>query len=169
MQVQLLRSLKEKLYEPLGGVETPTANVRVAAATNRHLAALMAADRCRGGPSCRINVIRLEMSRLRERLADVSLPAVSFLRQLLVNGGKVVEGVSPPALRRPIAYPFPGNVREQDDTLRTGLRLEHGCSNRGGGPQRLVHGSHDRGGRLAAGVGAPHIDGKTGGQPCSSI
>jgi len=117
VQVKLLRLLQERQYEPLGDVRTRIADVRIVAATHQDLAGLMKAGTFRSDLYYRINVIRLEMPPLRERPADVPLLAEAFLRRLSMVRGKAVEGCSRQALRRLMAYGFPGNVRELENIL----------------------------------------------------
>jgi transcriptional regulator with PAS, ATPase and Fis domain len=130
VQVKLLRLLQERAYEPLGDVRTLTADVRVVAATNRSLLELVASGEFRKDLYYRVNVIRVEMPPLRERIDDVPLLAEAFLRRLSMTRGKVVDGLSRDALRRLMQYGFPGNVRELENILEhayvlcTGLRIE---------------------------------------------
>jgi transcriptional regulator with PAS, ATPase and Fis domain len=65
----------------------------------------------------RINVIRLEMPPLRERMGDVPLLTDAFLRRLSTTRGKVVDGLSREARWRLMQYDFPGNVRELENIL----------------------------------------------------
>jgi PAS domain S-box-containing protein len=117
LQVKLLRLLQERAYEPLGGVDSRRADVRVVAATNRNLAHRSAAGEFRSDLYYRINVIRLEMPPLRERPGDVPLLVDATLRSLSMMRGKFVEGVSRDVLRCLMAYPFPGNIRELENIL----------------------------------------------------
>jgi PAS domain S-box-containing protein len=126
VQVKLLRLLQDKLYEPLGSVDTVSADVRVVAATNRNLAQRAAEGHFRHDLYYRINVIRLEMPPLRERTADIPLLAEAFLRRLSMTRGRVVEGVSRAVLARLMAYPFPGNVRELENALEHAYVLSRG-------------------------------------------
>jgi len=126
VQVKLLRLLQERKYEPLGDVRSRTADVRILAATNRDLGAMVREGAFRPDLYYRINVIRLEMPPLRARSADIPPLAESFLRRLSATRGKVVEGVSRPALRRLMAYDFPGNVRELENILEHGYVLCEG-------------------------------------------
>jgi transcriptional regulator with PAS, ATPase and Fis domain len=128
VQVKLLRLLQERTVEPLGGIESVPVDVRVVAATNRNLLQRVDEGRFREDLYYRINVIRLEMPPLRERPADVPLLADAFLRRLSMGRGKVVDGLSRAALRRLMAYRFPGNVRELENVLEHAYVL---C----GGPQ----------------------------------
>jgi transcriptional regulator with PAS, ATPase and Fis domain len=130
VQVKLLRLLQERVYEPLGDIRTLSADIRVVAATNRSLTKLVETGEFRQDLYYRVNVIRLEMPPLRERIDDVPLLAEAFLRRLSMTRGKVVDGLSREALRRLMQYDFPGNVRELENILEhayvlcTGIRVE---------------------------------------------
>jgi len=117
LQVKLLRLLQEKVYEPLGDVRTVSTDVRIVAATNRGLARLVEDGVIRQDLYYRINVIRMEMPPLRERMGDVPLLTEAFLRRLSTTRGKVVDGLSREAHWRLMQYDFPGNVRELENIL----------------------------------------------------
>ena len=123
VQVKLLRLLQDRVYEPLGTVDSRTADVRILAATNRPLAKLVDSGSFRSDLYYRINVIRLEMPPLRERRADIPLLAEAFLRRLSATRGKLVTGISRAALRRLMSHDFPGNVRELQNVLEHGFVL----------------------------------------------
>jgi transcriptional regulator with PAS, ATPase and Fis domain len=130
VQVKVLRLLQERAYEPLGDVRTLSADVRIVAATNRDLAGLVEDGVIRQDLYYRINVIRLELPPLRERMGDVPLLTEAFLRWLSTTRGKVVDGLSREARWRLMQYDFPGNVRELENILEhayvlcTGRRIE---------------------------------------------
>jgi PAS domain S-box-containing protein len=126
IQVKLLRLLQERVYEPLGSVESRHADVRILAATNRRLAQLVEDGSFRSDLYYRVNVIRLEMPPLRERPADIPALTQAFLRRLSATRGKVIVGVSRAALRRLTTYDFPGNVRELENILEHGYVLCEG-------------------------------------------
>jgi len=117
IQVKLLRLLQERLYEPLGDVRSRTAEVRVVAATNRGLTRMVEEGAFRRDLYYRVNVIRLEMPPLRERIDDIPLLADAFLRRLSMTRGKVVDGLQRSALRQLMRHDYPGNVRELQNIL----------------------------------------------------
>jgi PAS domain S-box-containing protein len=127
VQVKVLRLLQERSFEPLGDVRTLTADVRIVAATNRDLAKLVEDGVIRRDLYYRINVIRLEMPPLRDRMGDVPLLTEAFLRRLSTTRGKVVDGLSREARWRLMQYDFPGNVRELENILEHAYVL---CSGR---------------------------------------
>lgn len=123
VQVKLLRLLQERKYEPLGDVNSRSADVRIVTATNRNLSKMVEEGSFRRDLYYRINVIRLEMPPLRERTADIPPLAEAFLRRLSATRGKVVEGISRAALRRLMDYDYLGNVRELENILEHGYVL----------------------------------------------
>ena len=130
VQVKILRLLQDKSYEPLGGVESVRADVRIIAATNRKLMEMVEKGTFREDLYYRVNVIPMVMPPLRKRKSDIPLLADSFLRNLSITRGKAVEGISHDALRILMNYDYPGNVRELENILEhayalcTGLRIE---------------------------------------------
>jgi PAS domain S-box-containing protein len=126
LQVKILRLLQERVYEPLGGVRSVAADVRIVAATNRDLAGLVAEDGFRRDLYYRVNVIRLVMPPLRERPLDIPLLAEVILHRLSITRGKVVESVSRDAMKLLVDHDFPGNVRELENILEHGHVLSVG-------------------------------------------
>ncbi|QJT11142.1 sigma-54 interaction domain-containing protein [Oceanidesulfovibrio marinus] len=117
LQVKLLRVLQEKQYEPLGAVQPEEADVRVLAATNRDLDALVAAEEFRQDLFYRLNVVRLSIPPLRERAEDIPLLAQHIVEKLNRRQGAAVEGLSENALTLLMRHSFPGNVRELENVL----------------------------------------------------
>jgi two-component system, NtrC family, response regulator AtoC len=120
IQVKLLRALSERTIERVGSNTTVKVDVRVVAATNKNLAALVAKGDFREDLYFRLNVVRLQMPPLRERAEDIVLLAGAFLKEFADENGRPVKPLSDAALRVMRTYPWPGNVRE----LRTAI--EHG-------------------------------------------
>jgi len=114
LQVKLLRVLQEKTYEPLGGVKTLKADVRIVAATHHDLEEMVKEGRFREDLFYRINVIRIELSPLRERREDLPLLINNFINRFSTLQDKTVTGVSPEALILLMSYSYPGNVREKE-------------------------------------------------------
>jgi PAS domain S-box-containing protein len=121
LQVKLLRVLQEKTYEPLGGVQTRKADVRIVAATNRSLETMVAEDTFRQDLYYRINVIKLEIPPLRDRMEDVPLLIDHFIEHFSTLHNKDIDNLSPRALNILMSYDYPGNVRELDNII------EHAC------------------------------------------
>jgi DNA-binding NtrC family response regulator len=119
-QVKLLRVLSERTIERVGSNTPVKVDVRVLAATNRDLTAMVQDGRFREDLFYRLNVVRIDMPPLRDRREDVVLLANSFLREFAEENGKPNKPLSDEAMAALIAYDWPGNVRE----LRTAI--EHG-------------------------------------------
>jgi PAS domain S-box-containing protein len=117
IQAKLLRVLQDKVFEPLGGVESIKADVRIIAATNKDLAELVREGRFRTDLYYRINVFRLELPPLRERMEDVPLLVSHFVGKFSALKGKEISGVSPEPLAILMKYDYPGNVRELENII----------------------------------------------------
>ncbi len=123
LQAKLLRVLQEGTYEPLGGVRTETADVRVVAATNRDLAAMIRDGTFREDLYYRINVFELKLPPLRERMEDVPLLVDHFIRHLSALHEKTITGMSSNALQVLLSHDYPGNVRELENIVEHGFVL----------------------------------------------
>ncbi|KUG28806.1 formate hydrogenlyase transcriptional activator [hydrocarbon metagenome] len=117
LQVKLLRVLQEKVFEPLGSDAPQTADVRVVAATNRDLEAMVAEGTFRRDLFYRLGVVRLVLPPLRERPEDVALLTDHFIAGLNAVQGKNVSGAGPEVMRLLVRHDFPGNVRELQNIL----------------------------------------------------
>ncbi|RZK62450.1 MAG: sigma-54-dependent Fis family transcriptional regulator, partial [Hymenobacter sp.] len=125
-QVKLLRVLQDRTYEVLGDSKPRRLDLRVVAATNRHLAELVAQGRFREDLYYRLNLITLRLPPLRERAADIAALARHFVRQLQATYQRPHLRLSPEALRWLTQQPLPGNVRELKNLVeRTALMSAH--------------------------------------------
>lgn len=116
-QVKLLRVLEEQEYMPLGGVKKETSDVRIIAATHRDLTGMVAEGAFRRDLFYRINVIRLILPPLRERMEDVPLLVERFIGKMNRIRGKAVRGLSQQALELLMAHDYPGNIRELENLI----------------------------------------------------
>ena len=115
-QVKLLRFLQEQEFERVGSTKTVRVNVRVIAATNQDLRQLMVQGGFRQDLFYRLNVIPIELPPLRERPEDI--PAlVEHILAKLASKGRKVKAVAPAAMDALLQYPWPGNIRELENTL----------------------------------------------------
>ncbi len=121
VQARLLKALEEKRFRRVGGVRDLRAGFRLVAATNRDLAAEVAANRFRGDLYYRLNVVRLRMPALRERLEDLPIMVEEILRPLCKEMGRPMPPVSARAMQKLSAYAWPGNVRELRNVLERAL------------------------------------------------
>ncbi len=117
LQVKLLRVLQEKSYEPLGGIKSVNADVRIIAATNRNLEELVVEGGFRQDLFYRLNVVALRLPPLRERLEDLPRLVDHFMARLNAEQGKELQGMSEDVLALFMRHDFPGNVRELENIL----------------------------------------------------
>jgi two-component system nitrogen regulation response regulator NtrX len=111
-QAKVLRALEEQSFERIGGKDTVKVDVRVIAASNRNLEALIRDGRFREDLFYRLNVIPIEVPPLRARAEDIPLLVDHFIRTFSSENGKRVKTLSGEALAYFLAYDWPGNVRE---------------------------------------------------------
>lgn len=123
VQVKLLRVLQEKEFQRVGGNVDLKADVRLVAATNRDLIALMEQNQFRRDLFYRLNVIQLYMPALRERSEDIPELAQHFLGRFAKLAGKTISGLTPDTLRLCLAYKWPGNVRELENAMERAVTL----------------------------------------------
>jgi PAS domain S-box-containing protein len=117
LQVKILRLLQEKTFDPLGGIRSEKANIRIVAATNKNLAEMVKEGTFRQDLFYRINVARLFLPPLRRRKEDIPLLADFFMRKYSHINGSCLESLSPAALSVLMAHDFPGNVRELENII----------------------------------------------------
>ena len=126
MQVKLLRVLENRAFPRVGGTEDVTVDVRVVAATNRDLKALVAEGAFREDLYYRLNVIDIRLPALKERTGDIPLLVARFIRELAEKNHVAVTGITPAALKCLEAYDWPGNVRELRNTIERMVVLSPG-------------------------------------------
>jgi two-component system response regulator AtoC len=123
LQVKLLRALQELQFEPLGGNETITVDTRTILATNEDLEQSVAQGRFRQDLYYRINVIRIELPPLRERVDDIPLLAQHFLARACEEFQRDIECFSPSAMQTMMRYRWPGNIRELENVIQRAVLL----------------------------------------------
>ncbi len=123
LQAKLLRFLQEKEYEPLGGVNTVRADVRIVSATNKNLLNEVQGGRFRDDLYYRLNVINIALPPLAERREDIPLLIKYFLRKYNVLKGKDIEGVSDEVMNILMDYEYPGNIRELENAIEHAFAL----------------------------------------------
>ncbi len=122
-QSKLLRFLQDRSYRPLGSDRFLRANVNVLAATNRHPETLVKDKQFRADLFFRLNVVRLHLSPLRERLSDVPLLARHFVTGFAAESGLGARTLSPAVIAKLLAHDWPGNVRELSNVLQRAVVL----------------------------------------------
>jgi formate hydrogenlyase transcriptional activator len=116
-QIALLRVLQEREFERIGGSHAIAVDVRVIAATNRDLAAAIAAGTFRSDLFYRLSVFPLEMPPLRVRQDDIPLLVEYFIHRYARKAGKTIRGITTKTLELLQAYRWPGNIRELQNVI----------------------------------------------------
>ena len=122
-KVRLLRILQERTYQPLGGTRSIEADVRIVAATNKDLAAMVKKGAFRQDLYYRINVVTLDLPPLRERMEDIPMLVNTFIDRLSRRRGLSATGFSSKALSLLMAHSYPGNIRELENIVEHALVL----------------------------------------------
>src|SRR5215207_3786139 len=125
-QAKILRVLQEHEFERLGGTRTLRVDVRLIAATNRNLPAMVSTGQFREDLYYRLNVVSIETPPLRDRKEDIQALATFFLRRFAGELKKRVDGISNDALKLLMRYNWPGNIRELENALERGVLLTEG-------------------------------------------
>ncbi len=112
LQIKLLRFLGERTFERVGSSKTLTADVRLVAATNKDLEAMVKAGTFREDLYFRLKIVELYLPPLRERMEDVPLLAKNFLSEFAEENGKPITDFTAEALEMLLNHRWPGNVRE---------------------------------------------------------
>ena len=123
MQLRLLRVLQEGELRRVGETATRRVDVRVIAATNADLETAAAAGTFRKDLFYRLNVFPIHLPPLRERAGDIPALAEHFLTVYRTRARRAVPSISPDAMARLRAYPFPGNVRELENEIERAVAL----------------------------------------------
>jgi DNA-binding NtrC family response regulator len=127
MQVKLLRVLQERRFERVGGTEPIEADVRVVAATNRSLTKLVKRGKFREDLYYRLNVVRIELPPLRERIEDIPLLATHFAARY-ARPDEGPKPIAPAAMEKLLAYGWPGNIRELENTVERACVVARGLA-----------------------------------------
>ncbi|HMB54931.1 MAG TPA: sigma-54 dependent transcriptional regulator [Thermoanaerobaculia bacterium] len=126
VQGKVLRVLDERTYERVGGAKTLTADVRLVAATNRPLEAMVESGDFRSDLFYRLNVFPVELPPLRQRESDVPLIARHLVARLAERHGVEVPRLDDEALELLAEQPWPGNVRQLANVLERAVILADG-------------------------------------------
>ena len=126
LQAKLLRFLEEKAFRRVGGAADIRVDIRVVAATNRHLQDEVRAGRFREDLYYRLNVLPIVLPPLRDRVDDIPVLVDFYLESYAREFKKHVDGVTPGAMRRLQRYAWPGNVRELRNAVERAMLLSEG-------------------------------------------
>ena len=116
MQAKLLRVLQERRFERVGGSESIEVDVHVIAATNRSLKRLVKQGKFREDLYYRLNVVKIDLPPLRERVEDIPLLAAHFAEKY-ARPGEPPKRFSPAAMEVLLNYRWPGNIRELENSI----------------------------------------------------
>ena len=125
-QAKLLRVLQDRAVRPLGGTTPVQLDLRIVAATNKDLPALVKDGRFREDLYYRLAVIPIRLPSLRERPEDIMLIAEHCLRETAARLGKDIEGFDETAVHWIERHTWPGNVRELENVVERAVVLAHG-------------------------------------------
>jgi DNA-binding NtrC family response regulator len=130
LQMKLLRVLQERAFERIGDSHTTKVDVRVIAATNSDLGRMVADGLFREDLFYRLNVIPVQLPSLRERKEDIPLLVQHFLEKFAAQAGPARGPItfSQEAMRRMMAYAWPGNVRQLENAVERACAFSAGRS-----------------------------------------
>ncbi len=126
LQVKVLRVIQEKRFQKVGNPKEISVDLQFIAATNRDLQAAVSSGEFRQDLFYRLNVIRIDLPPLRQRLEDIPLLLKHFLQQYCLEYNRDLNGFSPEATQALINYDYPGNIRELENIVERCVVLETG-------------------------------------------
>jgi formate hydrogenlyase transcriptional activator len=126
LQPKLLRVLQEREFERLGSTRTIRSDVRLIAATNRDLGAMVEEQKFRSDLFFRLNVFPVEVPALRERSEDIPLLIRHFAEEFSRRMNKAIETISSETMNALCEYHWPGNIRELQNVIERAVILSHG-------------------------------------------
>ena len=126
IQAKLLRVIESREFKPVGASRTKTADVRIIAATNRDLQAMVEKDEFRQDLFYRLNVFPVFLPPLRERRDDIARLLYHFLKLFCRRTGKRIDGFSDEALKMLVEYDWPGNVRQLKNVVERLIIMAEG-------------------------------------------
>ena len=125
LQPKLLRVLQEQEFERLGGTATRRVDVRVIAATNHSLSAMVGEGKFRSDLFYRLNVFPISVPALRERTEDIPLLARYFTSKYTRRLNRTLQSIPQETLRAMTKYSWPGNVRELQNFIERAVILSN--------------------------------------------
>ena len=126
LQAKLLRAIEDKSFERLGGNKTIHADSRIIAATNRDIETLVREGNFRQDLYYRINVLRIHLPPLRERVECIKPLAEYLLTKLGRSVKSKVDSFDPAVIKMFQQYPWPGNIRQLSNTIERAILMEDG-------------------------------------------
>jgi PAS domain S-box-containing protein len=122
-QIKLLRVIEEQQVQPLGSVKKEKVNVRVIASTNKNLSDMVSKGEFRQDLFYRINVVRLKIPALRERMEDIPLLTDHFITKMNRLRDKNITGIDSETLEALMLHDYPGNIRELENLIERAFVL----------------------------------------------
>ena len=126
LQPKLLRVLQEHEFERLGCARTQRTDVRLVAATNRDLKAMVNDHRFRADLYYRLNVLPLRVPPLRERREDIPVLALHFVEQFSRRNNRCIPSIPSEAMAALVRYAWPGNIRELQNVIERAVIVSRG-------------------------------------------
>lgn len=126
LQPKLLRVLQEREFERLGSTRTLSTNVRLIAATNRDLAAMVEEGKFRSDLFFRLNVFPIRTPALRDRAEDIPLLVRHFAGEFSRRMNKTIDTISSATMDALCMYPWPGNIRELQNVIERAVIVSPG-------------------------------------------
>lgn len=126
LQPKMLRVLQEREFERLGSTRTLSTNLRLIAATNRNLGAMVEEGKFRSDLFFRLNVFPINLPALRDRPQDVPLLIRHFAEEFSRRMNKTIETISPDTMEALQRYSWPGNIRELQNVIERAVILSPG-------------------------------------------
>ncbi|MFH0938661.1 MAG: sigma-54 dependent transcriptional regulator [Planctomycetota bacterium] len=123
LQAKLLRVIEDREVRPLGSNKSVHVNVRLVSASNRVLEDFVKEGRFRQDLYYRLNVIRIDLPPLRERVEDIPILVDHFIGKFAAKAPREVHDIEPDALGLLLRHPWPGNVRELEHTIERAVLL----------------------------------------------
>ncbi|MEH7009588.1 sigma 54-interacting transcriptional regulator [Neobacillus niacini] len=125
LQTKILRVLQEKEFQPIGSSKTIHLNTKIIAATNQNIEQIVADGKFREDLYYRLNIMRLNIPPLRDRIEDLPEIIHTIIRRLN-QGGFYIKGVTHSAVTKLMKHSWPGNVRELQNVLERAANLKTG-------------------------------------------
>ena len=132
LQVKLLRVLQENEIRAVGDSKTKKIDVRVIAATAKHLEDEVSKGTFREDLFFRLNVLPIKLPPLRDRPEDIPLLCQHFLDRFNIRLEKEIKGITPTAMSLLLKHSWPGNVRELENIIERGCCAYRRCDSPAG-------------------------------------
>jgi len=122
-QVKLLRVLQEGEFKPVGSSQSKVVNIRIIAATNSSLEAMVHTETFRKDLYYRLNQFQIALPSLKDRIDDLPLLGQYFLERFSMENSKPLVGFSPEVIEKMFRYAWPGNIRELENMISQSVIL----------------------------------------------